>query len=131
MKGDPKDPAYESAILAELRRRELLFHQPDSGTGRAELADATDEGFWEVGASGRIYDRAYVLDELERRAGLPREEWPATDFACRKIAGDSYLLTYTLAQGSRITRRATIWQRTGSGWKIMYHQGTVVVEPNV
>jgi len=128
MKGDPTDPASESVVLAELRRRELLLHQPDSETGRAELAEATDEGFWEVGASGRIYDRAYVLDELERRAQRPREEWPATDFACRKIASDNYLLTYTLTQGVRITRRASIWQRAGSGWKILYHQGTVVSE---
>jgi len=121
----------ESEIVAELRRRELIFHQPETGTARAELAEATDEAFWEVGASGRIYEREFVLDELERRAHLPREKWEASDFACRKIASDSYLLTYTLAQGFRITRRATIWQRTGSGWKIMYHQGTVVAEPEI
>jgi len=36
------------------------------------------------------------------------------------------LLTYTLAQGARITRRATIWRRCGSDWKIVYHQGTIV-----
>ncbi|HEX4029604.1 MAG TPA: hypothetical protein VHX20_04530 [Terracidiphilus sp.] len=39
---------------------------------------------------------------------------------------DVYLLTYTLLQdATRLTRRATIWQRT-AGWKIVYHQGTIV-----
>jgi hypothetical protein len=26
----------------------------------------------------------------------------------------------------RLTRRATIWQNTSEGWKILYHQGTIV-----
>ena len=43
-----------------------------------------------------------------------------------EIATDNYLVTYTLIQGERITRRATIWRRTIEGWKIVYHQGTVV-----
>lgn len=43
-----------------------------------------------------------------------------------EIAADNYLLTYTLFQGERVTRRSTIWRRTGEGWKIMYHQGTIV-----
>ena len=116
-------------VLEELQRLELLFHQPEPGTRRAELEKATDEGFWEVGASGRTYEREYVLGELQRRSQLPREKWQATNFACREIATDNYLLTYTLAQGDRLTRRSTIWRRTGSGWKILYHQGTVVAEP--
>jgi hypothetical protein len=31
-----------------------------------------------------------------------------------------------LQQGARNTRRATIWRRTPDGWKVVYHQGTVV-----
>jgi hypothetical protein len=25
-----------------------------------------------------------------------------------------------------VTRRATLWRRTTTGWKVLYHQGTVV-----
>jgi hypothetical protein len=40
-------------------------------------------------------------------------------------------VTYTLVQdGKRKTRRATIWQRVGGEWKIVYHQGTVVEGSN-
>jgi len=28
--------------------------------------------------------------------------------------------------GPRITRRATLWRRTAGGWKVLYHQGTLV-----
>jgi hypothetical protein len=89
----------------------------------------TAETFWEVGASGRRYSREYVLAELERRRAHPTEEvWQTRDFHCLEIAADNYLLTYTLLQGERVTRRATIWRRTPKGWKIVYHQGTLVAD---
>jgi hypothetical protein len=86
------------------------------------------EGFWEIGASGRRYSREFILDELERRRQHPTPDvWETTDFHCRKLAADIYLLTYTLIQDKiRKTRRSTLWQRTEVGWKIMFHQGTMV-----
>lgn len=114
-------------ILEELQRREPIFHRPEFGTTRADFEAMTEPDFWEVGASGRRYSREYVLDVLEERYRQPREDdWEADDFHCREIAADNYLLTYTLKQGARITRRATLWRHTAQGWKIVYHQGTVV-----
>jgi hypothetical protein len=88
----------------------------------------TAEDYWETGASGRRYSRAAILDELERRFSAPHTDvWETTDFHCRKLGEDTYLLTYTLLQDRvRLTRRATIWQHTLGGWKIVYHQGTIV-----
>lgn len=86
-----------------------------------------DAGFWEVGASGQCYSREYVLDVLaERHASPTEEQWETSDFFCQEIALDTYLLTYTLLQEARVTRRATLWRRSPEGWKIVYHQGTVV-----
>jgi hypothetical protein len=31
-----------------------------------------------------------------------------------------------LQDGKRRTRRSTIWKRTLDGWKIVFHQGTIV-----
>jgi hypothetical protein len=115
-------------VLAELSRREPIFHRPEFGTTRAELENQTVEDFWETGASGRRYSREFVMDELEkRRDSPPADVWESADFYCRKLAEDVYLLTYTLLQdNARLTRRASIWQRTTEGWKCVYHQGTVV-----
>jgi hypothetical protein len=81
----------------------------------------TVDDFWEIGASGHRYSRAYVLDELEKRFAVPHVDiWEATDFHCRRLADDIYLLTYTLLQDrKRRTRRSTIWQRAAKGWKIV------------
>jgi hypothetical protein len=90
----------------------------------------TAEDFWEVAASGRRYSRAYVLDLLEKRYSQPYEDnLEASAFHCRQLCDDTYLLTYTLLQENvRTTRRSTIWRRTAEGWKIVFHQGTVVAD---
>jgi len=121
----PKD----RAVLEELRRREPVFHRPEYSGSRAALEAMTAEDFWEIGASGRRYSREYVFETLAARNEDPIvDRWHASDFHCRGLAPDVYLLTYTLLQGERKTRRATIWQRSGGSWKIVFHQGTVVQE---
>jgi hypothetical protein len=114
-------------VLADLRRREPIFHRPEFGTTRAEFDSTVDSDFWEIGASGRRYTRKYILEVLEKRA-RPAEEasWETTDFRCQELAADLYLLTYTLKQDERVTRRTTIWRRSVDGWKIVFHQGTIV-----
>lgn len=114
-------------ILEELKIREPIFHKPAFGTTRNDFEKMIDTSFWEVGASGRRYSREYVLDVLEERSKNRTENiWKTKDYHCLEIAKDNYLLTYTLSQGKRITRRATIWRRFGADWKIVYHQGTIV-----
>jgi hypothetical protein len=117
-------------VLADLRRREPIFHRPAFGTKRGEVESMVDDDFWEVGASGRRYTRNYILEVLETRARTPEEDsWETSDFRCQELATDLYLLTYTLRQGERVTRRTTIWRRSQDDWKIVFHQGTVVEEP--
>jgi hypothetical protein len=121
----------DTAVLEELKRREPVFHRLEPGATRADLESMTAAEFREVGASGRRYDREYVLDILEKRLENPAEDvWETSDFDCLELARDTYLVTYTLLQQKqRVTRRSSIWQRTGQSWKILYHQGTVV-EPD-
>jgi len=116
-------------------QREPLFHRPEFGRTRADFEEMIDPTFWEVGASGRRYDRRRALTEVTKRYqdprylgmdGPPENRWRTGEFRCVEIAQDSFLFTYVLIQGKRITRRATIWRRSGRGWKALYHQGTVI-----
>jgi hypothetical protein len=125
---DLTTPPHLVATLDELRRREPIFHHPGFGTSRADYAQMTADDFWEIGASGQRYSRDYVLDVLEARRNDPVDEsdWESRDFHVRELGPDVYLLTYTLRQSARLTRRSTIWRRAGEDWKIVFHQGTVV-----
>lgn len=127
------EPALTTApeltdVLGELASREPVFHRPEFGTSRADFERMTVEDFWETGASGRRYSRTYVLDYLEKRFSVPHTDtWETKDFHCRRLAPDVYLLTYTLLQDNvRLTRRSTIWRRASDGWRVVYHQGTIV-----
>jgi hypothetical protein len=114
-------------VQEELVRREPIFHRAELGTTRADFEAIMAAEFWETGASGKRYSRDFVLDVLDQRHAAAHEDaWETRDFHCLEIAADHYLLTYTLLQGERCTRRATLWRRTAAGWKILYHQGTVV-----
>ena len=114
-------PPELMGVLDELRALEPLFH-----TGHAAESIAAPT-FWEVGASGRRYGRQYVLDVLRERAADPvADDWHAEHFHVAPAGTDHYLLTYTLHQPGRITRRLTVWQRSGGQWQAIYHQGTIV-----
>jgi hypothetical protein len=120
-------------VLAELRQREPIFHRREHLSSREDFERQTAADFWEVGASGRRYSREFVWSVLGARLASGEDDeyasgsWQATDFQLRRIARDTYLLTYTLRQGVRLTRRLTVWQGSvRAGWKILFHQGTVV-----
>ncbi len=126
------DDADLGDVLAELIAREPIFHRLELGTTRADFEAQTAPDFWEVGASGAIYDRETVWTVLEARYADPdrasSDPWETSEFECRRIAPDTYLLTYTLRQNARVTRRLTVWQRHDGPWRILYHQGTMVAE---
>lgn len=116
------------SVLDELRQREPIFHTQAFGLAAEARDRGMDAAYWEVGASGRRYSRRFIQSSL---ATIPPVEasamgWRCWDFGLRQLGTETYLLTYTLAQKERVTRRATIWKRTTQGWRILYHQGTVV-----
>lgn len=114
-------------VLVQLEALEPLIYAANDGQQRAHFEQLLSPDFWEVGASGKVYDRVFVLDTLEARQATPRDEaWHAREYRVEEIAPGHFLLTYLLEQPTRLSRRATIWHRTEQGWKMRYHQGTVV-----
>ena len=123
----PDGGETQAAELLALRAREPLFHRPEFGTARADFERMIVDDYWETGASGRCYDRAFVLDVLERRHAAPHDDpWETSDFRCRALGARTWLLTYTLRQGERLSRRMTLWREDADGWRALYHQGTLV-----
>lgn len=117
-------------VLEELRGREPIFHTPAFGLTAEQFLRSTAPGYWEVGASGRRYSRAAILawarKQPEHFVDASAAGWRTEDFGLLQLGPEIYLLTYTLDQNGRRTRRSTIWRRDNDGWRILYHQGTIV-----
>lgn len=118
---DPLQP-----LLAELRGMEDRFHAASHVATPEDFGRLVAPDFWEIGASGRRYSRAFCLEVLAQRAATPPEAaWVTRDWHVRALGPDHCLLTYTLEQPGRITLRSTVWRRTAGGWQAVFHQGTV------
>lgn len=122
-------------VLAHLKKREPLFHRRELVSSPADVERETADDFWEVGASGRRFSRNFVIATMIDRfaSGQPDEYetdgWELSDYHLREIAPLTYLLTYTLRQPNRLTRRLSVWQGSEeAGWKILYHQGTPITQ---
>jgi hypothetical protein len=115
-------------VFDDLRSREPIFHTERFGRSFEEFERGTAPDFWEVGASGRRYSREFILSmrRNEELVDADAAGWKANEFGLRRLGPDCFLLTYTLDQQGRVTRRATVWERVGESWRIVYHQGTVV-----
>jgi hypothetical protein len=129
MEPDPITDPRHRAALKELMKLEPLFHRLPPGITPRDFERMLAPEFWEIGASGRRYSRDYVLEVLAERLENPVDDvWKTRDFHCLEIAANNYLITYTLLQGVRVTRRASIWRHTAHGWRVVFHQGTLVQE---
>jgi hypothetical protein len=117
-----------AAVCESLAALEPIFHHPELGASRSDFEESTIADYWEVGASGRVYGREDIWPVLEERYSDPdvTDEWETTEFFCRPLGSETYLLTYVLRQAARLTRRATVWRRTGATWQVVYHQGTII-----
>ena len=125
--------AKKANVLQELRDLEPIFHTSCFGTSLADYARRMDEHYCEVGASGTRYTRDFLLQHVASHPPVDAADagWTTSGHAAQEVARDTWLFTYTLHQGQRITRRSTLWQDRPSGWTILYHQGTIVAEGKV
>lgn len=111
--------------LAELSEREPIFHPPPAT--RQDLDALVVDDFWEVGATGNVYDKDTIWAVVSRRRGRPETAAVRTDeHAVRELGPGLWLHTFRLWQGERETRRATVWRHADGGWVAVYHQGTEV-----
>ena len=128
---DPPFTYTETAllpVLRELMAREPIFHRHETASTLDDFDRLMAPNYWEVGVSGRRYSRAFILQTLAIHPPVDAaaKDWQIADPQCRQLATDTFLFTYTLHQGERVTRRATLWQRSPIGFQVLYHQGTTV-----
>lgn len=141
----------EGDPVAAAMAGELALLRPEVRRSHERIAALLDPEFTEVGASGRHYDRAAMLDALPRMPKLPGRaaERPATGgtdgappeaeaengdgprgMTGVELAPGLVHLTYETVHAGRRARRSSLWRRRpgSADWRMYYHQGTPVPE---
>ena len=80
------------------------------------------DDFEEVGASGRVWDRASALELVASESGA--DEIVVRDLTGRLLADGLVLLRWDSDRGGRRARRTSLWRRDPQGWRQVHHQGT-------
>jgi hypothetical protein len=101
---------------------ELLETATRHNRQRLEQLIAPD--FREFGSSGRVFDRAAILESL-----LSEPPGPAirvSGFAIQPLTDDLVLVTYRTHKDATESLRSSLWRRHEGAWQILFHQGTRV-----
>lgn len=118
--------------VAELRAREPITHHAPNGYQREAIEQLLVDDYFEVGASGRLYERERVIETVVDRFERddPAVAGEVEEFAVREVCSDVYVATYVLRQPDghavRTSRRVTVWSHNDGEWRVVYHQGTMV-----
>jgi hypothetical protein len=115
----------ESLIKLE---KELL--NPNVRKDFDRLNDLLHEDFFEIGTSGKAYDKAIILDRLPKEDPQPIE---SLNFITFSLGNDFVQVRFdtskTRSDGSiSRSKRSSIWKKCNGEWKIVFHQGTRVPE---
>ena len=115
-------------VLATLKALEEQLLDPAVRQSRERVAALIADDFVEIGASGRIYDKAQIVDGLAQERFAPPATRTADDFQCRMLTDGLALLTYKAlhveAAVETRTLRSSIWKFEHGRWQLMFHQGT-------
>ncbi|MEU0312263.1 nuclear transport factor 2 family protein [Nocardioides sp. NPDC006273] len=113
---------------ADLADVMALERELQTATVRADpgrLVELLAPDFEEIGASGRLWDLASILEML----GSENHDSPGIEvheLTGRVIADDTVILRWQSVRGERRAHRTSLWQHRTEGWRLVHHQGTPV-----
>jgi len=112
------------ADLRHVLANELRLLDPAVRRSRGAMLRLLHEDFREVGASGRIWDRDTLIsalaEEIEGTVVTADRVQPI------RLGPDAVLVTYRAWRGDRTMLCSSVWRRDQYGWRLLFHQGTVV-----
>ena len=92
----------------------------------ARVDELLHPDFREVGQSGRVFDRAGILDDVASRSSKP--PYILENLRCVALSNDVVIATYRAIaatdHGVRGSERSSVWLCNGGTWQLYHHQGT-------
>ena len=117
-------------IEDHLRSLEEHLLNPTVRRDSVAVAALLADDFIEFGGSGRVFDKASILEDLKNEP--PRPASLLTDFKTRELAPNVILATYKAtrrnAAGEPVGQswRSSIWTHINGQWQRTFHQGSPI-----
>ena len=111
-----------SAAVTAVIALELMLLRPEIRASVVEVDRLLDPEFQEIGASGRLWTRQEMLDELTTSEAAP--SITADDFDGSELAPGMVLITWRSTMDVKVARRSSLWRWSDGRWRILFHQGT-------
>ncbi len=98
------------------------------------LCELVDNDFMEIGSSSNVHDKKEVIRWLKSNDPSKVE---GSDFNILFLSDDVILLTYTSVTCSphlnkpKQARRSSIWRHSAGKWRMVFHQGTPLRDPEM
>jgi hypothetical protein len=109
------------AFSEDLKALEQRLLDPALRADKAFLTRVLANDFQEIGQSGRVYDKASLVNRLPMDPGFSGTR-TITDFEAREVGPGLVLAIYRI--GETGTTRSSLWRRVTSEWELVFHQGT-------
>ncbi|WP_211348835.1 DUF4440 domain-containing protein [Nocardioides litoris] len=122
----PDTPNAEDDQVAQVLALERELQTPACRAAPPRLLALLAPDFVEVGASGRVWDRASVLDLLAAEPDSAAAEIAVLDLAGRVVAPGVVQVSWRSERGDRRARRTSLWCRRDGQWQQVAHQGTLL-----
>lgn len=122
------DNMSENDLAAHLRALEERLHDPQVRGSIVAAGELLDEDFSEFGSSGQAYGRADVIAAMAAEAGQAAPAIHAENYQLKRLSDTTALLTYETVFDQRRVLRSSIWRCTGGRWRMVFHQGTRMLD---
>lgn len=98
-------------------------------SSKKRLVEFLSEDFQEIGASGDFFGLNEVLSQSP---AVPSWSIKTKDYQLKLLSDDIVILTYrAFIRQSKLdtgtySLRSSIWKKQDEGWKMTFHQGTII-----
>ncbi|AXE32141.1 DUF4440 domain-containing protein [Chromobacterium phragmitis] len=127
---DMAETRQSDGLLTLLRGKEAALHRFDVRRDPDLLDALLNDGFHEIGRSGREYGKQSIIASLLQESADDAPEIRSQDYRLTLLADNVALLNYRSAHlhaDGRVENhalRASIWKKTNGVWRLAHHQGT-------
>ncbi|MGC5341358.1 nuclear transport factor 2 family protein [Streptomyces sp. AM 4-1-1] len=117
-----------SSAVAAATEGELRLLDPMVRGSAELLSELLHPEFTEIGASGQVWDRDTLIDELVSDKAPHPGPLTASRMKGVQLSDDLVQLTFDTEDKGRRAHRSSLWRLTDGRWLLYFHQGTPFTE---